>query len=124
MRWLNKYHKGFNRLWLVFSIIGGVAGVGLNALMGGYRIVSYDNFLWHSRQVIIMPKGVYPESQTESEKQKAQKTYEAKQKAYETKQKWKVRGRFVRDLLGALIVTFAIGHGVFFVVWWIIQGFR
>ena len=27
MRWLNKYQKGFNRLWIVFSIVGTFAGV-------------------------------------------------------------------------------------------------
>ena len=37
MRWINKYHKGFNRLWLVFSIVGAFAFVGLNALTGGYK---------------------------------------------------------------------------------------
>lgn len=40
MRWINKYHKGFNRLWLVFSIVGAFAGVGLNALMGGYEVLN------------------------------------------------------------------------------------
>ena len=29
----------------------------------------------------------------------------------------------MRDLIGAFIITFAIGHGVFLVVWWIIRGF-
>ena len=39
MQWINKYHKGFNRLWLVFSIVGVFAGVGLNALMGDMRFL-------------------------------------------------------------------------------------
>lgn len=37
---------------------------------------------------------------------------------------WKARGQFVRDLLGTFILTFAFGHGVFLVVYWIIKGFR
>ena len=38
MRWINKYHKGFNRLWLVFSIIGAFAFVGFNTLLGEYQV--------------------------------------------------------------------------------------
>ena len=52
-----------------------------------------------------------------------EKKYQDWVKTY-PQRKWKARGRFLRDLLGAFIVTFAIGHGVFLVVWWIIRGFR
>ena len=126
MRWLNKYHRGFNRLWLAVSIIGAVATVGVYARAGGYRIMSYNNFLWIDGRITVMPPGVYPPPPTESAKQKAYQPSE-NDKAYEAyvkKQKWITRGRFVRDLLGSFIIAFAVGHGVFLVVWWIIRGFR
>ena len=37
---------------------------------------------------------------------------------------WKARGRFVRDLFAGFIVAFVFGHGVFYLVVWIIRGFR
>lgn len=52
-----------------------------------------------------------------------QKAYQQAEREY-PQRVWKARGRFATDLLGAFIVTFAIGHGVFLVVWWIIRGFR
>ena len=49
--------------------------------------------------------------------------YEQSDKRQKTRV-WQARGRFIRDLLGSFIFAFAIGHGVFLVVWWIIRGFR
>ena len=76
MKWRNKYHKGFNRLWLVVSII-----------------VFFPAFWW-------------------------------------------VGGSFPSDSIAVLLpatimisviissVTFSLGHVVFLVILWIIQGFR
>ena len=151
MRWLNKYHRGFNRLCLVFCIVGAFAFVGLNALMGGYKGV-------YSLNSYCIPERTKAKT-TEVENQRVNSDetldavakdrvaegltleqaiadipledrdvfkrlwYELVDKRQKTKV-WQARGRFVRDLLGAFIVTFAIGHGVFLVVWWIIRGFR
>ena len=120
MRWLNKVHRGFNRLWLILSCLVAFAFTSLNVLIGGYKVVYPLNpyFIWSDRVKTEM---------TETEKQQNQalvdKWYEQEDKRQKTKV-WKARGRFVRDLLGSFIVTFALGHGVFFVVWWIVRGFR
>ena len=158
MCWINKYHKGFNRLWLVFSIVGAFAFVCLNALMGGYEVlnrsfipertkakmteaekqqnkegendwVPTEKLDLYARNIIESSppyilyieaiKFVHPEDRDTFRRL----LYGQRDKRQKTKV-WQARGRFVRDLLGAFIVTFAIGHGVFLVVWWIIQGFR
>ena len=170
MKWRNKYHKGFNRLWLVFSVIGAVAGVGLNALMEGYKVskpesVRYwlgygtDQEMIKQRAKQLWLKGVkhgdgkaliddlfdgkqpstiygYVKSMPEAksftfgelreliaEAIEAEKKYQDWVNTY-PQRVWKARGRFVRDLLSGFIVAFAVGHGVFLVVWWIIRGFR
>ena len=122
MRWLNKYHKGFNRLWLVLSCLMAFAFVGVKWLAGAYKPRTAPPIIYE-----VVPPGTPPPRvtpMTEAEKQKKKKKAEAELKTYQTRQKWIVRRRFVRDLLGGFIVTFAIGHGVFLVVWWIIRGFR
>ena len=119
MRWLNKYHRGFNRLCLVFSIVGAFAGVGLNALMEGYKVVYPLNPYF----IPDRAKAKMTEVDRQQNQALVDKWYEQEDKRQKTKV-WQARGRFVRDLLGAFIVTFAIGHGVFLAVWWIIRGFR
>lgn len=171
IQWINNYHRGFNRLWLVLSIIGGFAIVGVHALAGRYtaRHPALDGIYWGNshwlerernhehvalaRRAIInrVVDLVYAAGDDGLEKEKILEDVrlmrEAKvfttdslkkqidegiskvqrmqkdDKIYQ-KRKWKARGRFVRDLLGAFIVTFAFGHGVFLVVYWIIKGFR
>ena len=49
---------------------------------------------------------------------------EAELKAYQTRQKWIERGRAVRDFCLSFIGIFVFGHGVFYIVVWIIRGFR
>ena len=151
MLWLNKYHRGFNRLWLVFSIVGAFAFVGLNVLMGGYKGV-------YPLNPYFIPERTKAKT-TEAENQRINSDetldavakdriaegltldeaiadipqedrdvfkrlwYEQVDKRQKTKV-WQARGRFVRDLLGAFIMTFAIGHGVFYLIIWIIRGFR
>jgi len=199
MRWLNNYHRGFNRVWLVVSIIGGVAGVGLRALTGGYTAqypeysgadpYDIDPHYWeqysrkHSRTMTTKEGRKYsimpPDYRYDSEfvarraiivrvvylirnsaadeldnerilenvrlmkeskffttdnikalidykvaEQHENLAEEQKRERIYQKKKWMALGRFVRDLLGVVIVTFAAGHGVFLVVWWIIRGFR
>ena len=116
--WINRWHKGFNRLWLVLSCLLAFAFIGFNWLSGTYtpRTVPPIHY-------VVLPPGtplLNPSEIPEAEKQKA----EAKLKSYQTRQKWIARGRFVRDLLGSFIIIFAFGHGVFFVVRWIVRGFR
>lgn len=118
MRWINKYHRGFNRLWLVFSCVLAFAFVGLKWWVYKPRIESLvGDAILLPRRPAQKPK---PRQMTEAEKQKK----EDELKAYQTRQEWIERGRTVRDLLGSFIITFAMGHGVFLVVWWIIRGFR
>ena len=120
MRWLNKYHKGFNRLWLLFSCLLAFAFVGLRWWGGVYK----PRIEPPVHDAILLPRRPgqkpKPKQTTEAEKQKK----EDELKAYQTRQEWIERGRTVRDLLGSFIITFAMGHGVFLVVWWIIRGFR
>lgn len=172
IRWLNNYHRGFNRLWLLLSIIGVFATVGVYALAGGYTAkypepggIYWGNFHhWLQRErnherVALARKAiinrvvdlVYAAGDDGLDKEKILEdvrsmreakvftTYSLKKRIDEgiskvqemqknekiyQKRKWKARGRFVRDLLGSFIVTFAFGHGVFLVVYWIIKGFR
>jgi len=178
MRWLNKYQKGFNRLWLVFSITVAVVFVAFNTLLGEYQVsdpsegvryiiapVTAEEMIKH-RATELWLKGIkhakrgvthgdgkaliedlfdgkqpstiygYVKSMPEAkfftfgelreliaEAIEVEKKYQDWVKTY-PQRKWKARGRFLRDLLGAFIVTFAIGQGVFLIVWWIIRGFR
>lgn len=172
IRWLNNYHRGFNRLWLLLSIIGVFATVGVYALAGGYTAkypepggIYWGNFHhWLQRErnhehVALARKAiinrvvdlVYAAGDDGLDKKKILEdvrsmreakvftTYSLKKRIDEgiskvqemqknekiyQKRKWKAGGRFVRDLLGSFIVTFAFGHGVFLVVYWIIKGFR
>ena len=43
IRWLNNYHRGFSRLWLVFSCLLTFAVVGFNWLLGGYKVYLDNN---------------------------------------------------------------------------------
>ena len=170
IRWINNYHRGFNRLWLVLSCLVAFAFVGFKWLSGlsGYS-VRKPEWGW-----IVYPVGTnlekispirtrmreqwrewYVNNQLSSElpsvaelltKSRILKDVESmkeakyfsknaleeiidqvikREKAYQEQVKtypqrvWKARGRFVRDLLGTFIVTFAFGHGVFVVVYWI-----
>ncbi len=237
MRWLNKYHRGFNRLWLVASIIGAFATVGFIGLIGGYQashkppehldfyfhtstyrprsiqgeikklvIKSWDQLLEYEKEIAAYKKkraakdkdkqsarklrnegmkikdiasqlnlppslvrhwckedltsderleafgiDLHPIPPPFSPKEKiladvqsmaAARSFKKgqlekmidnaieKEKQYQEwenkhpQRVWKARAKAVRDLLGAFIVTFAMGHGVFLVVWWIIRGFR
>ena len=170
IRWLNNYHRGFNRLWLVLSCLVTFAFVGLNALIDEYQVsnpskeVRYfpvpvtdeemikdrARELWlegvrNKGKALIddffdgkQPSTIYgyvkamPETKsftyTElskliNEAIEAEKNHQDWINTY-PQRVWKARGRFVRDLLGSFIVTFAFGHGVFLVVYWIIKGFR
>ena len=78
-KWANKYHRGFYRLWMVFSFLPVIAFIILVAGAGAYDLPPYDPV-----------------------------------------------GAWVTALSPAIvyIIVFAIGHGVFLVVWWIIRGFR
>ena len=197
IRWLNNYHRGFSRLWLVFSCLLTFAVVGFNWLLGGYKVYldnnpyrkvkSYDygygyrSFYnsaeykikqrvqerWREWFVNDKSRTQLPETSSAADKFlaeltgeephqmetririlndvrsmaeaksftdkelnavvknaiKYEKGYQAALKAFPLR-KWMARGRAVRDLLGAFIVTFGFGHGVFLVVYWIIRGFR
>ena len=41
--WLNKYHRGFNRLWLVVSCLLTFSFVGVNWLSDAYKVYIYEN---------------------------------------------------------------------------------
>lgn len=185
MRWINKYHRGGNRLWLVLSCLLAFAFVSLLWISGVYQVYLYDYMedyqcvkpyhfpysidpneetikrrvqkRWREWGVNDKSRKRLPKTRIEADTsyQKTririlndirsmaevkfftdrelntvvknaieyEKEYQAALKAFPLK-RWMTRGRIVRDLLGAFIVTFAIGHGVFFVVWWIVQGFR
>lgn len=67
MRWLNKYYKGFNRLWLafgVFWIIG--CGEGYNILYPGAPIVSIQEsaVIWVEPQILGFMDATDPETNT------------------------------------------------------------
>ena len=199
MRWLNKYHRGFNRLWLVFCIVGAFSFVGVNWLSDAYKVYIYENVNYENvNRYKYNSRGEFLNSKESKIKQRVQKrwrewvvneerippeknndvlldeeidrffdkypvgeSFSVKEQifrdvdsmkesqsftrtqlntiidnsiAYEKQiqeanktypiRLWKARGRIVRDLLGAFIVTFAMGHGVLLVVWWIIRGFR
>ena len=38
IRWVNNYHRGFNRLWLVLAVMGAFVFVTFNMLMGEYKV--------------------------------------------------------------------------------------
>ena len=78
-KWANKYHRGFYRLWMVFSFLPVIALIRDFLLTGSYSYPPSDPVeAWFTA---LSPAIVY-------------------------------------------IIVFAIGHGVFLVVWWIIRGFR
>ena len=131
MLWLNSYHKGFNRLWVVFSCLLAFAFVGLRWLARAYEPRMFPPT--QGGEYRVAPRGrsrassPKPKPMTEAEKQAKQKKEaerEAELKAYQTRQKWIERGRAMRDLLASFIVAFVIGHGGFCLVVWIIRGFR
>ncbi len=200
IRWVNNYHRGFNRLWLVLSCLIAFAFVGLNVLDEAYMVQypMYDGpdpydidphyrdqysrkhptstmTTDSGRQFSIQPPGylrdresvarrviivrvvdlIYKSGDDGLDKERiledVQSMKEAKyfttddlkslidykvtekqnriseeqeqEKIYQ-KRKWMAWGRIVRDSLGTFIVTFAFGHGVFVVAYWIIKGFR
>ena len=126
MLWLNKYHRGFNRLWVVFSCLLAFAFVGLKGLAGGYKPRTYPptrGGLTIGPPLAPGASSRKPIPMTEAEKQAKQKE-EAELKEYQTRQKWIERGRAVRDLFAGFIVAFVFGHGGFCLVVWIIRGFR
>ena len=77
--WVNKYQRGFYRLWMAFSSLLGIAVIISFLLTGSYRYPPSDPV--EAWLTALSPAIVY-------------------------------------------IIVFAIGHGVFLVVWWIIRGFR
>ena len=126
--WINRWHKGFNRLWLVLSCLLAFAFVGLKGLAGAYKPRTFPPTPPGSYRVLppARPRSGQkpkPKPMTEAEKRKKQKA-ETELKTYQTRQKWIERGRAVRDLFLSFIVTFVFGHGVFYLVVWIIRGFR
>ena len=172
IRWINNYHRGFNRLWLVLAVIGAFAFVVLNAWIGKYRVdkpggrirvfpvgvsiekaspiasrVSKQWREWYAKDKqrskssameFLVKLSIFKEVQSMKEAKhfskdtlekiideeiKREKAYQEQVRKYPSRV-WRARGRFARDLLGTFIVTFAFGHGVFLVVYWIIKGFR
>ena len=124
--WINRWHKGFNRLWVVFSCLLAFAFVGLKGLAGAYKPQTYPptrGGLTIGPPLAPGASSRKPRPMTKAEKQAKQKK-EVELKAYQTRQKWIERGRAVRDLCLSFIVTFVFGHGVFYLVVWIIRGFR
>ena len=78
-KWANKSHRGFYRLWMVFSFLPVIALIVILVVAGAYDPPPYAPVgAWWTA---LSPAIVY-------------------------------------------IIFFAIGHGVFLVVWWIIRGFR
>ena len=80
------------------------------------RLMKESKFFTTDNIKALIDYKVAEQHENLAEEQKRERIYQ--------KKKWMARGRFVRNLLGAFIVTFAIGHGMFLVVWWIIRGFR
>ena len=76
--WVNKYQRGFYRLWMAFSSLLGIAVI----------------IAWLAENLDVERLGD--------------------------------GGKWFFALFPAIvyIIVFAIGHGVFLVVWWIIRGFR
>ena len=76
--WVNKYQRGFYRLWMAFSSLLGIAVIiaWLAEILDVERLGDGEKWFF-----ALFPAIVY-------------------------------------------IIVFAIGHGVFLVVWWIIRGFR
>ena len=125
--WINRWHKGFNRLWVVFSCLLAFAFVGLRWLAGIYEPRRYPP-TWNEGYTVaprLRPRASPPKPKpmTEAEKQ-AKQQREAELRVYRTRQKWIERGRSVRDLLASFIVAFVMGHGGFCLVVWIVRGFR
>ena len=42
MRWINRHHRGFNRVWIVFSCLLVFPIISYYALIGGYKVFIYD----------------------------------------------------------------------------------
>ena len=173
MRWLNKYHKGFNRLWLVFSIVGVFAFVGFNWLKETYNVSfeypsekwvkplnikgapDFDEWmlsmrstnLWHKWFInekkspadeTVVRARILKDVQSMKEARSFTKiqlnavvdnaiTYKKQEQAAKSaysRNKRRAQTRRIGHLLGAFIMTFAIGHGVFYLIIWIIRGFR
>ncbi len=76
--WVNKYQRGFYRLWMAFSSLLGIAVI----------------IAWLAENLDVERLG--------------------------DGEKW----FFALFPAIVYIIVFAIGHGVFLVVWWIIRGFR
>lgn len=165
--WLNKTHRGFNRLSVVLAATVAFAFIGFNALTGKYGVYepgekftvggTYEHTIkehvrkrwrkWfaneeHKNRSISMEYSAKTrilqdvQLMTEAKyfskdrlEKLIDKTIEREreyidwEKTY-PQRVWKARGLFVRDMLGAFIITFAFGHGVFCFVVWIVRGFR
>ena len=95
IRWLNNYHRGFNRLWLVLSFLAALLALWIT---------------WESR--VISTEKVEDSERTAG-------TYHF---IYESV--FTARVRAFQTMLVTFIVIFGLGHGVFLVAYWIIRGFR
>ena len=119
-RWINNYHKGFNRLWLVIALIPTL-------------VVS----LYQMRQ----PRLYYNKADAQAMEEHNKKVHEnwkptpyGESPARGNPPTLYYRGsresvfqtcfRVFRYTLVTFIIIFGFGHGVFLVIYWIIKGFR
>ena len=127
MRWINSLHRGFNRVLVVVSVIGACLFVWVKHVDRAYHVPA------PSPPMIIMPMG--SESWSKEEQNRAEQRYRErenykKQDAYYREavktypiRVWIARGLGVLHLLLAFLIIFAIGHGGFYLVVWVIRGF-
>lgn len=123
VKWINNYHKGFNRVWLVISAIGVCLCVFYLENEGVYWDLSRS---WRHDRTNEVITEVYA-NLSESEKHNFDTyRYELRShveaKLYD-RMKEKIWEYRILSLFGGYIIVFVIGHGCFCLVVWMIRGF-
>lgn len=129
MKWINNYHKGFNRVWLVISVIGAFLFVFYLVDEGEYRVGGKPNLYAILNN---LPSNYYEWTSQDHEQYRTASTreyteqdwarYWKAEEIYSSKI-WNTRFLSVVHLLLVFLITFAIGHGCFYLVVWMIRGF-
>lgn len=133
VKWINNYHRGFNRVWLIVSVIVACLVVAYLADEGKYRVgdkpylkaillnLPSDSSYWtqtdwakFNRQWTEQEWDAFTE-QDWARYWKAEETYSNKI--------WNARLLGVFHFLLIFVIIFAIGHGSFYLVTWMIRGF-
>ena len=138
IRWINNYHRGFNRLWLIISVmIACFVVFGVNAWWNEkyrdktafYLADLKEKAKQKQSQKQSMTPTKFLESLEENPLPGTKEYEQAKLRQAERERKmlvaarWKTRALMGWDSLLTFLITFVIGHGCFCLVVWVIRGF-